>query len=150
MGGSPGRQKLFLLAKGFRGRAKNCYRVVKQAVYKSLSKSFVGRKEHKREIKTLWIQVMTRTGRANTDTRDQLHIINRLDTRAFPVLVSLQKINAGSRQHGMKYNELMNGLKQDNVQLDRKILAELAEYEPHTFQTLVERVKFMKGVPPPQ
>ncbi|CAG9462926.1 unnamed protein product [Pedinophyceae sp. YPF-701] len=114
MGGSPGRQKLFQLAKGFRGRAKNCYRIAKQAVYKALQKSWTDGRNRKREARELWIQ----------------------------------KINAGTRQHGLPYSQFIHGLKEDNIALDRKSLATLAEYEPLSFQTLVERVKYMKGITP--
>lgn len=46
----------------------------------------------------------------------------------------------------MRYGEFMHGLKQDNVVVDRKILAELAQSEPFSFKALVDQVKRMKGI----
>ena len=51
------------------------------------------------------------------------------------------KINAGARQNGTKYSDLINGLKKKNIGLDRKILADLAENEPKAFTKIVEEVK---------
>eukprot|EP00775_Hariotina_reticulata_P013662 gene13663-13784_t len=57
----------------------------------------------------------------------------------------IQRINAGAREHGVKYSLLMHGLREENVQLNRKMLAELAMYEPYSFKALVEQVQYMKG-----
>lgn len=51
------------------------------------------------------------------------------------------KINAASRQQGMPYNRFVHKLKEANIELDRKILAELAEHHPETFKRLVETTK---------
>lgn len=51
------------------------------------------------------------------------------------------KINAASRQNGIKYSHLVAALKKNKVALDRKILAELAQHEPKVFQKVVEKVK---------
>lgn len=51
------------------------------------------------------------------------------------------KINAGARQHGMSYSALMGGLKKKNVELDRKVLAQMAEHHPELFAKVVETVK---------
>ena len=50
-------------------------------------------------------------------------------------------MNAGARQHGVKYSHFINGLAQANIELDRKILAELAVTEPYSFKAVVETVK---------
>jgi large subunit ribosomal protein L20 len=50
----------------------------------------------------------------------------------------ITRINAASRQHGMSYSKFMYGLKQANVQLDRKILADLAVNEPKAFEAVAE------------
>ncbi|GAA4888413.1 MULTISPECIES: 50S ribosomal protein L20 [Saccharopolyspora] len=50
----------------------------------------------------------------------------------------ITRINAGARQHGMSYNRFMNGLKNAGVEVDRKILAELAVNDPAGFAGLVE------------
>ncbi|KAG2496505.1 hypothetical protein HYH03_005330 [Edaphochlamys debaryana] len=63
--------------------------------------------------------------------------------------VWITRINAGSREHGMSYSTLITGLKQENVQLNRKVLSELAMAEPFSFRALVEQVRFMRGGGPP-
>ena len=50
----------------------------------------------------------------------------------------ITRINAASRQHGMSYSKFMHGLKQADVQLDRKILADLAVNDPKAFEAVVE------------
>jgi large subunit ribosomal protein L20 len=51
------------------------------------------------------------------------------------------KINAGSRLHGVSYSVFMGGLKKAHIELDRKILAQLAEFYPEVFQKIVEKAK---------
>lgn len=51
------------------------------------------------------------------------------------------KINAGSRAHGIPYSRFIAGLKKQNIELDRKVLASLAENEPKVFEKLVESAK---------
>ncbi len=51
------------------------------------------------------------------------------------------QINAGSRLNGVKYSELINLLKKENIKLDRKVLADLAANEPEAFKKLVDSVK---------
>ena len=53
----------------------------------------------------------------------------------------ITRINAASRQHGMSYSKFMHGLKQADVQLDRKILADLAMNEPQAFAAVAEVAK---------
>ena len=53
----------------------------------------------------------------------------------------IQRINAGARQHGMTYSQFMNGVKQAGVELDRKILADLAVKEPEAFKALVDQAQ---------
>ncbi len=48
------------------------------------------------------------------------------------------RINAGAREHGVSYSQLMNGLKKNGIGLDRKILAELAVNEPKAFEAVVK------------
>ncbi len=50
----------------------------------------------------------------------------------------IQRINAGTRQHGMTYGRFINGLKRAGVEMDRKVLADLAAREPEAFKALVE------------
>jgi large subunit ribosomal protein L20 len=53
----------------------------------------------------------------------------------------IQRINAGSRQYGLTYSQFMNGLKRAEIDLDRKILAELAVSEPAAFESLVGQAR---------
>lgn len=50
----------------------------------------------------------------------------------------IQRINAGSRLHGMKYSHFINGLKLAGIDLNRKVLADIAAREPAAFKALVE------------
>lgn len=47
----------------------------------------------------------------------------------------------------LKYSIFLAGLSDQNIKLDRKVLSEIAIYEPHSFKALVDQVKFMKGMP---
>ncbi len=49
----------------------------------------------------------------------------------------IQRINAASRQHGVPYGRFMNGLKRAGIEVDRKVLADLAVHEPEAFKQLV-------------
>ena len=51
------------------------------------------------------------------------------------------KINAGARELGMSYSQLIGALKKNNVMLDRKILSDFAEHHPKTFAKILEAVK---------
>lgn len=51
------------------------------------------------------------------------------------------KVNAASRLGGLSYSKFIAALKKKNVELDRKILADLAEHEPKVFARIVEAVK---------
>ena len=53
----------------------------------------------------------------------------------------IQRINAGVREHGMSYSEFMNKLKQANINLNRKVLADLAMNQPEAFKAVVDQVK---------
>jgi large subunit ribosomal protein L20 len=51
------------------------------------------------------------------------------------------KINAGARIEGTTYSKLISDLKKNNITLDRKILADLAEHQPEIFKAVVAKVK---------
>ncbi len=53
----------------------------------------------------------------------------------------IQRINAASRMHGMNYAAFINGLKKAGIDLDRKVLSDLAIREPQAFQALVEQAQ---------
>ena len=50
----------------------------------------------------------------------------------------IQRINAGARANGMTYNRFIQGLKEAGVEVDRRLLSELATNDPAAFATLVE------------
>src|SRR5690349_3825530 len=51
------------------------------------------------------------------------------------------RVNAGAREHGMSYSAFMNGLKKASINLDRKILSDIAIHDKEAFATLVEQAK---------
>lgn len=53
----------------------------------------------------------------------------------------IMRINAGARQHGMSYSQFMGKLKDKNVGLNRKVLADLAMNDPKAFEEIVKKVK---------
>ncbi len=100
-------KKILKLAKGYRGRAKNCFRIAIQKVEKALRYAYRDRRVKKRDFRALWIQ----------------------------------RINAAVREHGMVYSRFISGLKAANIDLDRKLLSDLAIKEPAVFAQIVERAK---------
>ncbi len=53
----------------------------------------------------------------------------------------ITRINAGAREHGMSYSQFMGAVKAKNIQLNRKVLADLAMNHPEAFKAVVEKVK---------
>ncbi|MGX1023484.1 50S ribosomal protein L20 [Flavobacterium sp. CS20] len=51
------------------------------------------------------------------------------------------RINAATRQHGMSYSQFMGKLKKSNIELNRKVLADLAVHNPDAFKAVVDKVK---------
>ncbi len=101
------RKKILNMAKGYRGRSKNCYRLARNRVEKGLQYAYRDRKAKKRTFRSLWIQ----------------------------------RINAAARQHGMIYSQFMNGLSLAGIDLDRKVLSDIAVNEPETFAAIAEKVQ---------
>ncbi len=95
------------MAKGYRGRAKNCYRIAIEKVEKALQYAYRDRRVKKRDFRALWIQ----------------------------------RINAAVREHGLIYSKFISGLKNAKIDLDRKVLSDLAIREPETFSKIVEKAK---------
>ena len=109
-GGMNARKKhnrVLKLAKGYRGARSKQYRVAKQSVMRALTSSFAGRKERKRQFRTLWIA----------------------------------RINAAARLNGLSYSKFMYGLKLAEVEVNRKMLAEMAVNDAEGFATLAELAK---------
>ncbi|GGD73080.1 50S ribosomal protein L20 [Maribacter cobaltidurans] len=53
----------------------------------------------------------------------------------------ITRINAGARQHGMSYSQFMGKVKANGIELNRKVLADLAMNHPEAFKAIVEQVK---------
>ena len=53
----------------------------------------------------------------------------------------IQRINAGAREHGLSYSQLMGGLRKAGIELNRKVLADLALNHPAAFKGIVEKAK---------
>ncbi len=53
----------------------------------------------------------------------------------------ITRINAGARMHGMSYSQFMGRVKANNIELNRKVLADLAMNHPDAFKAIVEKVK---------
>ncbi|WP_140627590.1 50S ribosomal protein L20 [Methylibium rhizosphaerae] len=100
-------KKVLALAKGFRGRRKNVYRIAKQAVMKAGQYAYRDRRAKKRVFRQLWIA----------------------------------RINAASRELGLTYSKFMAGLKKAAIDIDRKVLADLAVNDPAAFGSIVNKVK---------
>ena len=108
------RRKVLEQAKGYRGTKHSSYKRAKEQVWKSGVYAYQGRKQRKRDFRSLWIQ----------------------------------RINAGAREHGMSYSQLIHGLRLAEIDLDRKILADLAATEPEIFAGIVAQARnAMEGNP---
>ena len=53
----------------------------------------------------------------------------------------IARINAGAREHGMSYSQFMGKVKSNNIELNRKVLADLAMNNPEAFKAVVDKVK---------
>lgn len=100
-------KKVLKLAKGYRGRSKNCYRIALQRVEKALQYAYRDRRNRKRDFRGLWIQ----------------------------------RINAGVRAYGLTYSRFINGLTKAGIEIDRKVLSDLAIHEPLAFKEIVEKAQ---------
>lgn len=101
------RKNLMKLSKGYFGRRKNVWTVAKNAIEKGLVYAYIGRKQKKRNFRSLWIA----------------------------------RINAGARQHGMSYSQFIGAVHKSGIELNRKVLADLALNHPEAFKAVVETVK---------
>ena len=101
------RKKTLKLAKGYWGSKSKHFKMAKEQVKKSGNYAFVGRKQKKRDFRSLWIT----------------------------------RINAACRAEGVNYSTFMNGLKKSGIELNRKMLSEMAIHDPKSFSALVETAK---------
>ena len=101
------RRKVLEQARGYRGQKSRSYKKAKEQVWKSGVYAYEGRKQRKRDFRSLWIQ----------------------------------RINAASREHGLSYSQFVHGLRLAEIDLDRKILADLAATEPEAFAAIAAQAK---------
>lgn len=101
------RKKVLKLAKGYFGGKSRLFRTAKQAVMKSGNYAYIGRKQKKRDFRSLWIT----------------------------------RISAACKLNGMNYSSFMNGLKKAGIDLNRKMLSEIAISDSAAFTALVEKAK---------
>jgi len=106
-------KKILKLAKGYRGRRNNVYRIAKQAVIKAGQYAYRDRRQRKRQFRALWIV----------------------------------RINAAAHECGLSYSRFMDGLKKAGIEIDRKVLAELAVNEKSGFAALAEQAKAALAIP---
>lgn len=57
----------------------------------------------------------------------------------------IQRINAGARENGLTYSQFMNGMRKAGIELDRKVLADIAVREPEAFKSLTEQAQSALG-----
>ena len=53
----------------------------------------------------------------------------------------IQRINAGAREHGLTYSQFINGVKRAGIELDRKVLSDLAIWEPAAFAAIAKQAQ---------
>ena len=104
------RRAILKQAKGYRGAKSKLYRTARQAVMKSGQYAYVGRRQKKRNFRSLWIT----------------------------------SINAACRLNDISYSKFMHGLKANEVDLNRKVLADIAVNDPQGFASLVATAKKSK------
>ena len=101
------RNKILKAAKGYWGSKSKHFKMAKQAVLKSGNYAFAGRKQKKRDFRSLWIT----------------------------------RISAQAKVCGMNYSTLMHGLKLAGIELNRKMLAEIAVADKEAFAAICEKAK---------
>ena len=100
-------KKTLKLAKGYFGGKSKLFRTANEAVMKSLTYAYVGRKLKKRDFRSIWIT----------------------------------RISAQCKVNGINYSRFMYGLLKAGIDLNRKMLAELAVADAAAFASLVEQAK---------
>ena len=101
------RKKVLKAAKGYYGGKHRLFKTAKQAVMKSGQYAYIGRKQKKRDFRSLWIT----------------------------------RISAACKLNGMNYSTFMHGLKTAGIEINRKMLSEMAINDPVAFTKLVEIAK---------
>ena len=101
------RNKILKMAKCYWGSKSKHYKMANQAMMKSLTYAYTGRRLKKRDFRRLWIT----------------------------------RISAACKANGMNYSTFMHGLKLADIQIDRKMLSELAVNDKAAFAQLIELAK---------
>ena len=101
------RNKVLKAAKGYWGSKSKHFKMAKQAVMKSGNYAYIGRKQKKRDFRSLWIT----------------------------------RISAACKMNGMNYSTFMHGLKLAGIEMNRKMLSEIAIHDPAAFTALTEKAK---------
>jgi large subunit ribosomal protein L20 len=101
------RKKTLNLASGYFLTKSKLYRAAQEAVERALKFAYVGRKQKKRQFRSLWIV----------------------------------RINAACREGGLSYSKFTHGLKAAGIDLNRKVLADIALHDEAAFRTLVAKAK---------
>ncbi|MBA3913222.1 MAG: 50S ribosomal protein L20 [Acidobacteriales bacterium] len=101
------RKKILERASGYFLTKSKLYRSAKEAVERGLKFAYSGRKQRKRQYRSLWIV----------------------------------RIGAAAKANGLSYNQFIHGLKLAGVELDRKILADIAVHDAAAFTNLAEQAK---------
>ena len=101
------RNKILKMAKGYWGSKSKHYKMANQAMMKSLTYAYTGRRLKKRDFRRLWIT----------------------------------RISAACKANGMNYSTFMHGLKLADIQIDRKMLSELAVNDKAAFAQPIELAK---------
>ena len=101
------RNKILKMAKGYWGSKSKHYKMANQAMMKSLTYAYTGRRLKKRDFRRLWIT----------------------------------RISAACKANGMNYSTFMHCLKLADIQIDRKMLSELAVNDKAAFAQLIELAK---------
>jgi large subunit ribosomal protein L20 len=101
------RKKILERASGYYLTKSKLYRSAKESVERALKFAYAGRRQKKRQFRSLWIV----------------------------------RIGAAAKLNGISYNKFISGLKKAGVELDRKILSELAVHDPAGFSALAEQAK---------
>ena len=101
------RRKILKQAKGYWGAKSKLYRTAREQVMKSGMYAYIGRKQKKRDFRSLWIV----------------------------------RINAACRMNDISYSRFIAGLKSKNIDLNRKVLADMAVNNAEAFAELVKTVK---------
>ena len=100
-------RKVIKLAKGYRGSRSKNFRRAQEAVLRAGERAFAGRKQRRRDMRSLWIV----------------------------------RINAALTQYDIKYSRFIKALSTEKVDLNRKVLADMAQNDAKAFEAVVNKVR---------